>query len=296
MPLSYYSGQMRSQVNRAPIKVRVVQSPPKAAPKPKDEDKKEDAKGEKIVETPMQPTERPKETKRLGPQDHVTEKETKTKLRPNQQNTADAGNKGNPDARPEQPDQLKVTEAAKNNKPSDAKEMVVSPDKARKLPNSKLDFDGKVPMLERPKPRNAYEAMLPSSKDLYGQVNAGYQEFVDDSIDEGDRIDLNTAEYKYISYFTKLRKAISLVWVYPTDASRRGMQGEVLVEWIIMKDGSVKRIRIIKSSGYDILDEAILTAIKLASPFPNLPEAWKVERKVIVGTFKYILTDYAGTH
>lgn len=297
IPLSYYAtNHLPVRQNRNAIKFKTVAiEPKKLKPEERELDKPTpDAK--KLVETPMKPTKPPVEPKRLGVSDHQTDKETKLKKRNDDLKTADAGNKGSEKGGEDKivPDRpVDKKEASKLLTPQ-KDEMALSPDK--KVPTSRLEVDGKIPMIERPKPRNAYEQMLPSSKDLYGQVNAGYQEYIDDNVDEGDRIDLNTAEYKYISYFTKIRKAINLVWVYPTEAVRRGMSGEVQVEWTILKDGTVKRVRIVKSSGYDILDEAIVSALKLASPFPNLPTAWKVERKVIVGSFKYILTDYAGAH
>lgn len=298
IPLSYYaSTRMAMPKPPSVIKFRTTSIDPKKLKKPDDLDRPTpDAK--KLVETPQKPTKPPTEVKRLGPQDHLTELETKLKKRMNDLKTADAGNKGNPigGAELEVADRPMV-DKTKPVKPltETAKEIALSPPFATS-PTSKIQIDGKIPMIETAKPRNAYESMLPSSKDLFGQVNAGYQEYIDDEVVESDRIDLNTAEYKYISYFTKIRKAINLVWVYPTDAVRRGMSGEVQVEWTILKDGAVKRVRVVKSSGYDILDDAIVEALKLASPFPNLPDAWKVERKIIVGSFKYILTDYAGNH
>lgn len=301
IPLSYIAAKrtaMRPNANI--IKFHTTSIDPKKL-KPLEPDKEVDKTPpdvKKLVETPMRPTKPPTNAPRLGAQDHQTDHETKLKKLDNDLNTADAGAKGKPNggAEKEVPDSAvkAKTETDKPQKPN-AAEMALTPDLKPSV-KPRLDFNGKIPMIEQPKPRNAYESLMPSSKELYGQVNAGYKEYVDDNVDEGDRIDLNTAEYKYISYFTKIRKAINLVWVYPTEAARRGMSGEVQVEWTIMKDGSIKRVRVIKSSGYDILDDAIVNALKLASPFPNLPVAWKVERKVIVGSFKYILTDYAGAH
>jgi protein TonB len=138
--------------------------------------------------------------------------------------------------------------------------------------------------------------MLPSKmQDLAGQVDAGYQDYVDDKVDEGDRIDINTTEYRYIGYFTSMRKSIELVWIYPDDAVRRGMQGETVLEFAIDKTGRVSRIRIVKSSGYEILDKNMVATLRMASPFSPLPVGWKKSRIIVTGSFRYVLSAY-GTH
>ena len=131
--------------------------------------------------------------------------------------------------------------------------------------------------------------------DLPGQLNAGFQDYIDDKIQNGDRIDINTTEYRYIGYFTNMRKAIELVWNYPLEAARKGLSGEVGLEFAINKDGRTSHIRVIKSSGYEILDKAIIEAIKLASPFSPLPDGFKKQKIVVTGSFRYILNAY-GSH
>jgi colicin import membrane protein len=43
------------------------------------------------------------------------------------------------------------------------------------------------------------------------------------------------------------------------------------VSFFLLPDGSVKNLRIKKSSGYDIYDESALTAVRKAAPFSNMP-------------------------
>ena len=81
-----------------------------------------------------------------------------------------------------------------------------------------------------------------------------------------------------------------MVWIYPSEAVRRGLQGAVQLEMVIEKDGRVSRVRIVQSSGYTSLDENMVKTIKLASPFAPLPKTWGKERLVVTGSFHYILT------
>lgn len=114
-------------------------------------------------------------------------------------------------------------------------------------------------------------------------------EHLDERIAEGDRIDLNTTNYKYISYFIGVRKAIELTWVYPSAAVRSGLQGEVRLEFKIEKDGRMTKIRILNSSGYEVLDNAIVEAIRLAAPFAPLPKSMAKNDLVVTATFRYVL-------
>lgn len=45
---------------------------------------------------------------------------------------------------------------------------------------------------------------------------------------------------------------------YPTSARRRNWQGDVVLQFTLMPDGSIKHIRINKSSGYPVLDDAAI--------------------------------------
>jgi len=49
---------------------------------------------------------------------------------------------------------------------------------------------------------------------------------------------------------------------YPRTAKRRGYQGTVLLEVLVNRDGKVEDLRVLKSSGYDILDRSALNSVK----------------------------------
>jgi periplasmic protein TonB len=245
-----------------PVKIKIVE-------KPKDPPKK-------ILEAPQKKTEKPVDATHAGVVDHKTEKETKISKKKHRVKAANAGVKGNPKAKG------KKKQKIAHEKPKEKKQT--------KKRTGKTGFE---PIVR--KPRNAYEAMLPSSiADLAGELDAGFQDYVDDKIEEGDRIDINTTEYRFIGYFTNMRKAIELVWIYPSAASRRGMQGKVGIEFLIHKNGKKSRIKIVRSSGYKLLDEAIKNAIQDAT-FAPLPTSFNKERLLVTGNFTYVLNSY-GTH
>jgi protein TonB len=57
---------------------------------------------------------------------------------------------------------------------------------------------------------------------------------------------------------------------YPKMAQKLKMQGEVKVSFSLSSDGSVDNIKVVESSGFDILDEDAVALIqKTASTFPK---------------------------
>lgn len=67
-----------------------------------------------------------------------------------------------------------------------------------------------------------------------------------------------------------IRTAIEKAKSYPLLARKNGIEGTVLVRFIINKNGLPQGIQIIRSSGYHILDEEVLKIIKRAAPFPEV--------------------------
>ena len=235
-----------------------------------------------IVETRQTPTEPPLDNARLGAQDHKAERETRLANRPSNRSESESARQ-----------QSQETARAKPSK------------EPRKDPNAATittDPHGQVRVLRKGKARNAYEALLQdqlASRDKANKTlkdgkpgDPGRTEYLDDKIAEGDRVDLNTTNYKYLSYFIWLRKSIELTWVYPSSAVRQGLQGEVRLEFKIEKDGRMTRIRVLSSSGYEILDRAIVDAIKLAAPFAPLPKSMAKDSLMVTATFRYVLYAY----
>lgn len=59
---------------------------------------------------------------------------------------------------------------------------------------------------------------------------------------------------------------------YPDEARQRRLGGQVVITVGVRRDGSVESARILRSSGTPLLDEAALRVVRLAQPFPALPQ------------------------
>lgn len=65
-----------------------------------------------------------------------------------------------------------------------------------------------------------------------------------------------------------IRSALQANLVYPYIARKRQMEGSVMVSFKINQTGNPEAIRVLKGSGYSILDSAARDTVVKASPFP----------------------------
>ena len=96
---------------------------------------------------------------------------------------------------------------------------------------------------------------------------------------QGDEsVTLDTNEFKLLSYNRWLKLKVESILRFPELAAISGLRGVTYIQFDIMKDGSLGRLDLIKSSGYKILDDEALRAIRDSAPFQPLPEDWDMER------------------
>ncbi|OGP12949.1 MAG: hypothetical protein A2052_05600 [Deltaproteobacteria bacterium GWA2_54_12] len=105
----------------------------------------------------------------------------------------------------------------------------------------------------------------------------------------GKTLSLNTSELKYQKYLMDMKTKIEFHWEYPQLAARNGWQGSLKINFKINRDGSVSDISLERSSGYPMLDDAAITAVRLSAPFPPFPENFSIEDISIKGQFIYHL-------
>jgi len=100
-------------------------------------------------------------------------------------------------------------------------------------------------------------------------------------------IRLDTGEPQYVSYFTSIKRAIEIEWVYPEPALRHGLQGKLILEFTILGDGKLEGMRLIRSSGFPVLDQEAIRAVQAASPFQPIPPWIGKSRLDIIASFEY---------
>ena len=79
-------------------------------------------------------------------------------------------------------------------------------------------------------------------------------------------------EAQYVkAHFLYIKEIIEKKIRYPMIARKMGWQGKVVVCFVVEKNGEVKDLRIVESSGYAQLDKNAIETVKQAVPLPSPP-------------------------
>ena len=106
-------------------------------------------------------------------------------------------------------------------------------------------------------------------------------------------ISANTKEYVYASYMRGWSDRVQRIGNlnYPDEARQRKLYGDLLLTVGLGRNGDIKNITIIKSSGQPLLDAAAERIVRLAAPFPPLPKDASVDELYITRTWQFLPGD-----
>jgi len=94
-----------------------------------------------------------------------------------------------------------------------------------------------------------------------------------DGVDVGDGTFLNSREFKYASFFNRVKRAVSGHW---NPMNGHGALGErtwiTVVNVTLDAAGNLSDIELARSSGSDTVDREAIAAFRSAGPFPNPPK------------------------
>jgi protein TonB len=158
-------------------------------------------------------------------------------------------------------------------------------DRADRQPTKLSKYDPKADNLNR-----SVDQMLSrtGSAGRSGGGEDGIDPFNPNVGDAGKVLSISTREYKYMGYFSHMREKIYLVWVYPQEAANRGQQGVVALQFTIERSGAVSKAEVVRSSGYRLLDQYAIKAVREAN-FNPMPESWPDKNLTILASFIYNL-------
>ncbi|MBN2701760.1 MAG: energy transducer TonB [Methylohalobius sp. ZOD2] len=76
---------------------------------------------------------------------------------------------------------------------------------------------------------------------------------------------------------------------YPDEARRKGLSGSLVVSVWVNREGKMEKIKILRSSGHRVLDDAAIRIMRLAAPFSPFPDelAAQADEIVITRTWKF---------
>lgn len=107
-----------------------------------------------------------------------------------------------------------------------------------------------------------------------------------------DSLTFDTSDYRYAGYMRKLKEKIESIWVYPPEAQARGLYGDLKIRFTIKRDGKLGAVELERTSGYKMLDDAAIKALKDGEPYWPIPEKWGMDSYTIYGHFVYTMHGY----
>jgi protein TonB len=82
---------------------------------------------------------------------------------------------------------------------------------------------------------------------------------------------LMTQDIRYRGYRYAIWKKIDELLFYPSAAVNAKVRGRVVVRFEVTRDGQLATLKLLNSSGFELLDEEALMAVRNAVPFPKFP-------------------------
>ncbi len=109
-------------------------------------------------------------------------------------------------------------------------------------------------------------------------------------------VSANTQEWKYLSYMRAWTDKVERVGNlnYPEQARRQGLHGSLVVSVGVLPNGELESIEILRSSGFDMLDEAAVRIVELSAPFAALPDEITQETDILYITRTWRFTPDQG--
>jgi protein TonB len=104
-------------------------------------------------------------------------------------------------------------------------------------------------------------------------------------------LNARTQEYKYAAYMDAWRAKVESVGNlnYPSEAKRRHLTGNLLLDVALNADGTINEISVRRSSGQKILDDAAIRIVEMSAPFAPFPPEIREDLDVlhITRTWKF---------
>ena len=110
------------------------------------------------------------------------------------------------------------------------------------------------------------ESVLSEEKEILKEIEQEQQAIFDNRL-QGDK-----AEKIYQSYYGVIRNILDSNKKYPLLSLQRRQEGTPVVEFTILKDGTVINLEV-SSSGYRLLDREAQKIVLKSSPFPPVPDS-----------------------
>ncbi len=146
------------------------------------------------------------------------------------------------------------------------------------------------PPIPEPTTRDLLEKKLEMAK-LAAEIQKESQEYA--KRPKKKYISANTKEYAYAAYMAAWVARVERIGNlnYPDEARREQMHGELVLTVALRKDGTIKSLDVIESSGHKLLDDSAIRIVNQAAPFPPIPAEDGVDELYVTRTWQFLPGD-----
>ena len=225
---------------------------------------------------------REKPAKRLAEKDQVVEKE----MAPEGQDTEDREKivrapKPAPKPAPKTPpkEQAKPRKEVVEQKTESDLELPFTPDGWKLKPEKKQSRE--VPDLQ---------TLSQISPATLSKIESDWRRKYRADVARGDTVWMDSQQDLLHSFMRRFRTNIYNVWNYPSSAAQKNQQGACLLRITIDRRGNISDVQLLESSGYQILDEEAISAVRQGATYGPLPRAFPHEELKIMAFFDYRLS------
>lgn len=142
------------------------------------------------------------------------------------------------------------------------------------------------------KPRVPTGQTMPQAQLFPGAVRMAkledsYRRKFENEIAEGDTRFLNSDDILFGSFLRRFENSVYGVWRYPQEAAMKGIEGITPVRITFNKRGEITAVKLLESSGAQVLDDEVFRTLKLIGPVGGFPKRYDKEEFHLIAFFQY---------
>ncbi len=144
---------------------------------------------------------------------------------------------------------------------------------------------------EKPSPQIPdLQTLTQISPNTFAKIESDLRHKYRADVERGDTVWMDAQQDMLSSFMKRFRDYIYLVWNYPDGAAQRNQQGTCLVRITVDRKGNVTNVQLLESTGYRILDNEVIRAVRKGATYGPLPRAYPNEDLKIMAFFQYRLS------
>ena len=89
------------------------------------------------------------------------------------------------------------------------------------------------------------------------------------------------------NYIGQIRRSVLGAKRYPEASRRAGRQGVLKVQFTILKNGQLGKVRLVTKTDYQELNQAAMAAVKGAAPFTGIPDSIMAQSMSFIVPIKF---------